>query len=129
MGNNTIDPNREWANKNFGDAVLASGVGWMVVQWEINYEPSICRNREGCHDYSMFPNQFNDMPKDMPYEEVRAIFDAHVANRVEHNAKTNRDTDPVRISLFLLKVETVVNITDDHGNLIQPASNREIPNG
>lgn len=101
----------------------------MVVQWEIRHEPSVRSNCKVCHDYTLFPNQFNDMPKDMPYEEVRKIFDAHVANRVEHNAKVNKDTDPVRISLFLLKVETVVNITDDQGKLIQPAKDREIPNG
>jgi hypothetical protein len=126
MPNKEIDPTKEWARKDFGDAVIAEGVGWMVVQWHIQYEPSTCRNRPDCHDYSMVPDQFNDMPKDMPYEEVKAIFDAHVANRREHNAKTTRDTDPVRISLFLLKVEMVVNITNDNGNLVRPF--REIPN-
>jgi hypothetical protein len=120
MGQNKIDPNRQWARKDFGEAVVASGVGWMVVQWQIQYEPSICRNREDCHDYSMVPDQFNDMPKDMPYEDVKAIFDAHVANRVEHNAKVHRDTDPVRMTLFLLKVERCVNITDDNGDLLVP---------
>jgi hypothetical protein len=126
MGKYNIDPTRQWANKQFDEAVIASGVGWMVVQWHIQYEPSTCRNRPGAHDYSMVPDQFNDMPKTMTYDEVKAIFDAHVANRREHNAKTTRDTDPVRISLFLLKVDTVVNITGDNGKLVRPF--REIKN-
>lgn len=117
MGINKIDPNKNWAKKDFGEAVLASGVGWMVIQWEIGYEPN-GRECKECHDYTMFPNQFNDMPKDMPYGQVKKIFDAHVANRVEHNYKVHRETDPVRISLFLCKVEECVDITDDNGDLI-----------
>lgn len=127
MGSNNINPSRQWAKKDFGDAVLAAGVGWMVVQWEIQYESTGRADCKECHDYSMVPNQFNDMPKDMPYEEVRKIFDMHVTNRIEHNAKVHRDTDPVRISLFLLKVDTVVNITNDQGNLV-PAAKREVTN-
>jgi hypothetical protein len=127
MGQNNIDPAKQWANKQFDDAVVAAGVGWMVVQWDLQYEPSVRVNCKACHDYTMFPNQFNDMPKDMPYEEVKAIFDMHVANRIEHNAKVHRDTDPVRITLFLLKVERCVNITDDNGKLLKPI--QEIING
>jgi hypothetical protein len=127
MGKNNIDPTKEWARKDFGDAVVAAGVGWMVVQWQIDYEPSTSRNCKGCHDYTMFPNQFNDMPKDMPYGQVKKIFDMHVANRIEHNATVHKDTDPVRISLFLLKVDRVVNITNDHGDLINPVE--EVING
>jgi hypothetical protein len=125
MGTNSIDPFGKWFSKTFDDAVVASGVGWMMVQWQIDYESS--RDCEGCHDYTMFPNQFNDLPKDMPWGQVKKIFDAHVANRIEHNATVHRDTDPVRITLFLLKVECCVNITDDQGNLIDPVE--EILNG
>jgi hypothetical protein len=125
MGKRHIDPKKQWAKKKFDDAVVASGVGWMVVQWHIEHESS--RRCQECHDYSMVPNQFNDMPKDMPYEEVKKIFDAHVANRIEHNAKVSRDSDPVRITLFLLKVDRCVNITDDQGDLLKPV--QEIPNG
>jgi hypothetical protein len=118
MGKNNIDPNGQWANKQFDEAVIASGVGWMVVQWEIRHEPD--RTCEGCHDYTMSPNQFNDMPKTMPYGQVKKIFLDHVANRQEHNAIHHRDRDPVQISLFLLKVDMVVNITDEQGALIDP---------
>ena len=120
MGSNKIDPKKQWFKKNFTEAVVASGVGWLVIQWEIKYEPSTSRSCAECHDYTMFPNQFNDMPKDMPYEEVLKIFNAHVENRKEHNAKSHSETDPVRISLFLCKVDRVVNITDDNGDLINP---------
>jgi hypothetical protein len=118
MGRNNIDPNGHWARKDFGEAVVAAGVGWMIVQWQIQYERD--RECEGCHDYTMRPNQFNDIPKDAPWGQVKKIFDKHVANRIEHNATAHRDTDPVRITLFLLKVEECVNITNDQGELLTP---------
>jgi len=109
-----IDPNSEWALKHFPDAVDPATVGWMVVEWAIMYEPNKCKDCGG--NYSLFPDQFNDIPISKTRAEAVEIFRRHKRNRRQNIPKGAKDNR--RTTLFLLKVVKYANITDDDRNLL-----------
>ena len=109
----TIDPNSDWAQKNFPDAVDSADVGYMVIEWTIKYEPNKCKDCGG--NYSLEPNQFDEFPISMGEGQATAKFRHYINNR--RNNVGQGDTDNRRTSLFLCKVVKVADITDDDRNL------------
>jgi hypothetical protein len=115
-----IDPNSDWALRNFPDAVVAAGVEWMIIEWVIKYEGNKCKDCGG--NYSLEPSQFNELSR-LPNEtdqelRTRAIemFRFHKRNRRQNIARGPRS--PRRTSLFLCKVVKVANVTDDDRTLL-----------
>jgi len=115
-----IDPNSDWALKNFPDAVVAADVEWMIMEWVIKYEGNKCKDCGG--NYSLHPEQFNDVVRlqGETDQELRTraieLFRGHKRNRrqnINRHPRANR-----RTSLFLCKVVKTANITDDDRTLL-----------
>lgn len=104
----------DFEDKNFPDAVDSADVGWMCVEWRIRREDNRCSD---CGpNYSLNSNQFEEMPLATTRAEAIENFRKFKRNRRQHIG--TRDASPRRVTLFLLKVVKVANITDDDRNLL-----------
>ena len=105
----------KFEERDFPDAVDSSSVGWMMVEWRIMKDDNICKDC-GHGNYSLNPNQFEDLPIGTTPGQAVAMLKKYIKNRREHVSTDLKA--PVRTSLFLLKVVKVADITDDHNNLL-----------
>jgi hypothetical protein len=104
----------DFEDKNFPDAVDSADVQWMMVEWKIRQDNNKCSDCGG--NYSLNPNQFNDMPVGTTKAQALTQFRKHIRNRRDHN---NQNPDsPRRTSLFLCRVIRVAQVTDDDRTLL-----------
>jgi hypothetical protein len=86
--------------------------GWMVVEWSV--QKNKCKGQPHCKSYTKIANQFDHLPLTATKEEVEAWFQNYINNRVEHAPAK----DQIGQTLYLLKVEEVVQITGFDGGLV-----------
>jgi hypothetical protein len=110
-----------WDDKDFGssknpkaNAVPSNDVGWMLVEWTIRRDDKKCKDCGG--NYTLHPDQFEDLPVGVTLKQATKILRKYVKNRREN--VSDRPDDPVRDTIFLVKVVKVANITDDRRNLL-----------
>jgi len=105
----------DFHNRNFPEAVDSDDVLWFITEWRIQLEPNKCVDCGG--DYSIYPNQFEDLPPGTTKKQALARLKEFETNRRE-NVSTHPDA-PVRQTLFLSRIVKKVDITDDNNNLYE----------
>jgi hypothetical protein len=82
---------------------------WMVLEWSV--QKNDCKGSSSCREYKLRTNQFDHKPAGLTEEEIQAWFQQYVQNRQDHAPSK----DQLGQTLYLLKVEKIVQITDFNG--------------
>jgi len=85
---------------------------YMIVEWRM--VPNKCDGRPGCKPFTLRAKQFDHLEGEKTKAEVQAWFDGYVQTRRDHHV----DGKFMGKTLFLLKVEQIVPLTDFDGGVI-----------
>jgi hypothetical protein len=86
--------------------------GWRVVEWRA--QKNDCKGTAGCKEYTLRSRAFDHIPEDSTEEEVQEWFGRFVESRQKHAPAMHQ----LGQTLYLLKVEQIVPITDFEGEVI-----------
>jgi hypothetical protein len=84
---------------------------WMVVEWSV--QKNACKS-SNCREYTLRAHQFDHAPAGLTDEKVQAWFQKYVQNRQDSGPSKDR----LGQTLYLVKVEQIVPITDFKGKLV-----------
>lgn len=103
-----------WDNSTFDKADDPLDVGWLISYWRITPCYTDCKEGE---DYILQSRQFDHLVLAATREEAVAKFKAYVAQK-----KASGELSGIKgLVLFLSKVDTVVEISDFEGRIVEVA--------
>jgi hypothetical protein len=98
-----------WEDNTFPDADKAEEVEWVIFYWRVTRCEGGCRG-----NYQLESRQFDHLVKATSREEALKRFQVYVDNKRE----AGKNSDVKNLVLFLARVDTMVRISDEAGDMV-----------